>query len=136
MPRLNQLRFDKVKLFPFWAGHIDHYPALLFIRSDHLYACLLAHRENWMVWRNDVVIIDAQENITRLDTSRRRRSTGMHILKDPSLAVLCLIFQVRCAECCTTRCPPSTAMEESEMRRLQLLQEIADFLLKIGWRIR
>jgi hypothetical protein len=47
-----------------------------------------------MFWRDDVLFIDAQENIPWLYTGSGSRATGMHILKDPALAILCLIFQV------------------------------------------
>src|SRR5579863_1344224 len=94
MPRLNQLWFDEVQLLPFWAGHVDDYPPLPLIRPYHLHARLLAHRENRMFWRDDVLIIDSQENIPWLYTGSKSGATCVHTLKDPALAILCLIFQV------------------------------------------
>src|SRR6185312_12074610 len=102
MPRLNQLRFDEVQFLPFRACHINNYSALLLIRPYHFDSRLLAHCEDRVFRWDDVLIIDAEENVSWLDTCSGCGPICMHVLKDPALAVLSLVLQVSCAQSCTT----------------------------------
>lgn len=70
----------------------------LLILADYLKAALLSHREHLMIGRRDVATIYAEQEVARRDAGNAGGSAGMDILKDPTLAVGCVIGEISCTE--------------------------------------
>ena len=128
--RLHEGRFDEMELLPFWTRHIDRHGLLFVFIVDNHDIRLLPHWKNWMFWWYDFTAIDAEQDIPGLNAGNRGGAARVDILKDPSLPIMRVIRQVRCAERCAARCSPGRSVKEAEMRGMQFGQKIAHGLLK------
>ncbi len=98
MARLYQRRLNKMELLPLGPRHIDRNEAYLVVSADNLQTCLLAHGEDWMLRRSDLLAIHAQKNISRLDSCVGCRAARVNILKYPSLSERRLVGKVSRAQ--------------------------------------